>query len=136
MTQPRRLGAPNFPPPHPLTLSLQGWAVSRRPVGCGWGAAEEQWTLEGALVRTVFSAGFLPLVRTTAPGRVRCSRRCDVWRGASQQNRQGIGYLLDRRFLLWREWIGHVAVDVDLAQDRGSTPDQHHQLRLRPRVAG
>src|SRR6476661_5257482 len=54
----------------------------------------------------------------------------------SEQHRQGVRYLPDLRLLLGRERVGDVAVDVDLAQDGGAPPDEHHQLRASPRIAG
>src|SRR3954470_15600331 len=54
----------------------------------------------------------------------------------SQKDRQRVGDLFDRCLLLRREGRGHVAVDVDLAQDQLSPADENHQLRTSPGVAG
>src|ERR1041385_2836228 len=52
-----------------------------------------------------------------------------------QENRQRVRDLPDRSLFLRREWIGLVAVDVDLAQDGRAAPDQHDQLGASPQVA-
>src|SRR5256885_11785890 len=54
----------------------------------------------------------------------------------SQQHGERVGYFLHRRVFLLPESRGYVRIDVQLAEDRLATADQHHQLRFGLEVAG
>ena len=81
--------------------------------------------------------GALPMRRSKSS----TPRTCAVdstGRGVNRQSStaERVGHLPHLGLFLGGERIGLVAVDVDLAEDRGAAADEHHQLGPGPGVAG